>query len=301
MKGNAMKAQVQTFIRFLSVERSLSSSTLESYGRDLEGLVDYLEEQSVTKSVSVQRHHLSHYLMRLKEKGRKASTLSRHIASIRAFFHYLAVEGFIQQNPAIYIETPKQEKKAPSIMSVEKAGQLLETPLTVTASGKRDKAMLELLYATGIRVSELISLNVSSVNLQLNIISCVGNRLKERIVPFGRVAAAALNDYLEVGRVDLLRPSKEEDALFLNQQGTRMTRQGFWKMIKKYAKEAGIEEAITPHTLRHSFAAHLLENGADLRSVQELLGHADISTTQRYTKLSKVRMKDTYNNAHPRA
>lgn len=296
-----MRAQVQTFIQYLMNERALSSSTLESYGRDLQGLLDYLEQQSVANVADVQRHHLSHYLLRLKESGRKPSTVSRHIASIRAFFHYLAVNGYIQLNPAIYIESPKQEKKEPSVLSVENAGQLLETPQPVTAAGKRDKAMLELLYATGIRVSELISLNVDSVNSQLNIIRCVGSGMKERIIPFGRMAAAAINDYLQYGRPELLRHSADEPALFLNQLGKRMTRQGFWKMVKKYAKEAGISGEITPHTLRHSFAAHLLENGADLRAVQELLGHADISTTQRYTRLSKVKMKDVYSNSHPRA
>ncbi|ACT00988.1 site-specific tyrosine recombinase XerD [Paenibacillus sp. JDR-2] len=296
-----MKAQVESFIQYLMNERALSSSTLESYGRDLQGLLDYLEQQSIANVADVHRHHLSHYLLRLKESGRKTSTVSRHIASIRAFFHYLAVNGYIQLNPAIYIESPKQEKKEPSVLSMENAGLLLETPQPVTAAGKRDKAMLELLYATGIRVSELISLNVDSVNSQLNIIRCVGSGMKERIIPFGRMAAAALDDYLQNGRAELLRQSEDEPALFLNQLGTRMTRQGFWKMVKKYAKEAGISEEITPHTLRHSFAAHLLENGADLRAVQELLGHADISTTQRYTKVSKVKMKDIYSNAHPRA
>lgn len=296
-----MKDQVQSFIEYLTNERALSSSTLESYGRDLQGLLNYLEEQSVANVRDIQRHHLSHYLLRLKESGRKVSTVSRHIASIRAFFHYLAVNGYIQLNPAIYIESPKQEKKEPSVLSVENAGLMLETPQPVNAAGKRDKAMLELLYATGIRVSELISLNVDSVNAQLNVIRCVGSGMKERIIPFGRMAAAALVDYLQAGRSELLRHNEEEPALFLNQLGTRMTRQGFWKMVKKYAKEAGISEEITPHTLRHSFAAHLLENGADLRAVQELLGHADISTTQRYTRLSKVRMKDVYSNAHPRA
>lgn len=296
-----MKDQVQSFIKYLTNERALSSSTLESYGRDLQGLINYLEEQSVANVGEIQRHHLSHYLLRLKESGRKVSTVSRHIASIRAFFHYLAVNGLIQLNPAIYIESPKQEKKEPSVLSVENAGLLLETPQPANAPGKRDKAMLELLYATGIRVSELISLNVDSVNAQLNVIRCVGSGMKERIIPFGRMAATALDDYLQFGRSELLRHNESEPALFLNQLGTRMTRQGFWKMVKKYAKEAGISEEITPHTLRHSFAAHLLENGADLRAVQELLGHADISTTQRYTRLSKVRMKDVYSNAHPRA
>ncbi|MFF2090202.1 site-specific tyrosine recombinase XerD [Paenibacillus sp. NPDC058174] len=296
-----MEDYVQSFIRHLAVERSLSPSTLESYGRDLSGLVDYLSEFDVSRPADVQRHHLSHYMLQLKETGRKAATLTRHIVSIRAFFHYLALEGVIAHNPAIYLESPKQEKKAPSVLSVEAAGLLLDAPQPVTTAGIRDKAMLELLYATGIRVTELIMLNLDSVNLQLNIIRCVGSGMKERIIPFGRMAKDALEHYLEASRSELLKRSPGEEALFLNVLGTRMTRQGFWKMIKKYAKAAGIVEDITPHTLRHSFAAHLLENGADLRAVQELLGHADISTTQRYTRLAKVRMKDAYTQAHPRA
>ncbi|MUT65551.1 site-specific tyrosine recombinase XerD [Paenibacillus sp. NEAU-GSW1] len=297
-----MEAQIQAFIRHLTIEKSLSRSTLESYSRDLTGLQDYLRQQAVCTAADVQRHHLSHYLLQLKETGRKASTLMRHIVSIRAFFHYLALEGVIMQNPAIHIEAPKQEKKAPSVLSVETASLLIDAPQPDSAYGMRDKAMLELLYATGIRVSELISLNVDSVNMQLGFIRCVGGGLKERIIPFGRMAKAALEQYMEAGRHELLLKSgSDREALFLNLLGTRMTRQGFWKMIKKYAKAAGIDGDITPHTLRHSFAAHLLDNGADLRAVQELLGHADISTTQMYTRLTKVRMKEAYTNAHPRA
>ncbi|ANY68800.1 site-specific tyrosine recombinase XerD [Paenibacillus sp. BIHB 4019] len=296
-----MKSLVNSFIRFLSVERSLSKNTLESYGRDLLFLLDYMESQNIESASAVQKHHLAHYLLQLKEDGRKASTLSRHIVSIRAFFHYLLVEGFIDRDPSIYIESPKQETKPPQILSMEHTSLLLDTPQCVTTAGKRDKAMLELLYATGMRVSELISLDVPSVNRQLGFIQCVGSNRKERIVPFGRKAAEALEDYLEHGRVGLQRHGKQEDALFLNHLGTRMTRQGFWKTVKKYAKEAGIEADITPHTLRHSFAAHLLENGADVRTVQALLGHADVATTQKYSKLTKVKMKDVYNSAHPRA
>ncbi|MFF2482093.1 site-specific tyrosine recombinase XerD [Paenibacillus sp. NPDC058071] len=298
-----MKADVQSFLRFLSAEKALSSNTLESYGRDLYGLVDYLDKHAVSLPADVQRHHLSHYLVQLKESGRKSSTLSRHLVSIRAFFHYLADEGQIVQNPARSIASPKPEKREPSVLSVEKAGLLLDTPKAATHAGIRDKAMLELLYATGIRVSELISLNTDSVNMQLGFVRCVSGDMKERIIPFGKMARAALEPYLEQAREMLIKPSSGADgnALFLNLLGTRMTRQGFWKMIKKYAKEAGIDEEITPHTLRHSFASHLLENGADVRAVQELLGHADVSTTQRYTKLAKIRLKDAYSNAHPRA
>jgi integrase/recombinase XerD len=199
------------------------------------------------------------------------------------------------------MEAPKQEKKPPSILSVAVTNTLLETPNSSSASGKRDKAMLELIYATGIRVSELVSLNVEHVNMQLEFIQCIGTGQKERLVPFGKLASDAILDYLQSGRDELLTERSSESALFLNHLGTRLTRQGFWKTIKKYAKEAGIEEEITPHTLRHSVAAHLLDNGADIRSVQELLGHADISSTLKYTQVSKMRMKEVYSRAHPRA
>lgn len=296
-----MKAHLIRYIQYLQVERRLSANTLASYERDLIGFICYLEEKGLTEITAVQRFHISMYMHHLKEQGRKAATLSRHIVSVRAFFHYLIVEDVIVQNPAVFMEAPKQEKKPPSILSVAVTTSLLEAPSSISSTGKRDKAMLELLYATGIRVSELVSLNVEHIHLQLGFVTCIGTGLKERIIPFGKLAADAITDYLQNGRDALLTHREAESALFLNHLGTRLTRQGFWKTIKKYAKEAGIQEDITPHTLRHSVAAHLLENGADIYAVQEMLGHADVSTTMKYTEVSKTRMKDTYSRAHPRA
>ncbi|MDQ8735524.1 site-specific tyrosine recombinase XerD [Paenibacillus sp. LHD-38] len=296
-----MKAHLNHYIHYLRTERRLSENTLSSYERDLNQFIHYVQEQGINDITAVQRHLISRYMLHLKEQGRKAATLSRHIVSVRAFFHYLVAQGYLLSNPSIYMEAPKQEKKPPSILSVAVTSTLLETPDSASAAGKRDKAMLELIYATGIKVSELVALNIEHINMQLEFIQCIGTGLKERIVPFGRLAAKALSDYLDSGRTELLTERESESALFLNHLGTRLTRQGFWKTIKKHAKEAGINEDITPYTLRHSVAAHLLDNGADIRAVQELLGHADISTTLKYTQVSTTRIKDTYNRAHPRA
>ncbi|OBZ08079.1 site-specific tyrosine recombinase XerD [Bacillus sp. FJAT-26390] len=296
-----MKAHLNRYIQYLRLERGLSANTLSSYERDLNQFISYVQELGLIEIADVQRHHISRYMLHLKEQGRKAATLSRHIVSVRAFFHYLITEGIIVNNPSIYMEAPKQEKKPPSILSVDDTSALLETPNSASAAGKRDRAMLELIYATGIRVTELVSLNLEHINMQLGFVQCIGTNQKERLVPFGRLAAEALTDYLQSGRDELTSLRESQSALFLNHLGTRLTRQGFWKTIKKHAKEAGIAEEITPHTLRHSVAAHLLDNGADIRAVQELLGHADISTTLKYTQIPKTRMKETYNRAHPRA
>jgi integrase/recombinase XerD len=296
-----MKAHLQTFIRFLEDQRRLSRNTVSCYERDLAFFLEFAAQQGVAGVGDIQKHHISRYLLGLRQQGRATATVSRHIVSIRSFFHYLTSERLVTHDPALQMETPKQEKKLPMVMTVEEVERLLAAPDSSNPAGIRDKAMLELLYATGIRVSELISLDVDYVNLTLGFIRCIGANTKERVIPLGGIACEALSMYLETVRHKLLKGDSGEQALYLNQLGTRMTRQGFWKMIKKYAAEAGIKSEITPHTLRHSFAAHLLENGADLRSVQEMLGHADISTTQIYTQVTKTRIKDVYNQAHPRA
>ncbi|GKU79619.1 site-specific tyrosine recombinase XerD [Paenibacillus sp. L3-i20] len=296
-----MKAQLNLYISYLQMERRLSANSLASYERDLVRFICYAEDQGITEWQSVQRHHLSKYMALLKEQGRKAATISRHIVSVRAFFHYLALRGIIVQDPSIHMEAPKQEKKPPLVLTIATTSTLLDTPSTESATGKRDKAMLELLYATGIRVTELVSLNTEHLHLSLGYIQCIGSSMKERVIPFGSHASAALASYLDAGREQLVTEREPASALFLNHLGTRMTRQGFWKMIKKYAKEAKINEEITPHTLRHSVASHLLDNGADVRTVQELLGHSDIATTLKYTQVSKTRMKEAYTSAHPRA
>jgi integrase/recombinase XerD len=246
------------------------------------------------------RNTILAYLTNLQSKGRAVSTISRNLAAIKSFYQYLVRERYLDKDPAANLESPKLEKKLPKILSIAEVEELLKQPNGSMPAGMRDKAMLELLYATGIRVSELISLNISDVNLDMGYIKCYGKGAKERIVPLGSIAVKCVQEYIHKGRTKLVR-TYEEPALFVNHHGNRLTRQGFWKIIKKYAQEANIKEDITPHTLRHSFAAHLLENGADLRSVQEMLGHADISTTQIYTHVTKNHLKEVYDKAHPRA
>ncbi|WP_274651718.1 site-specific tyrosine recombinase XerD [Paenibacillus humicola] len=295
-----MRAHLEAFMRYLQDEKRLSHSTLGSYERDLEGFLAFAAEQGLQGPGDIQKHHVSRYMLGLKQQGRANATVIRHAVSIRSFFHYLLRERIVGHDPTLELDTPKPVRKLPTILSVGDVERLLSAP-EATAGGIRDKAMLELLYATGIRVSELVALDLPDVNISLGFIRCGGAAGRERVVPMGAVACEALTAYADSVRGRLLRGGDAENALFLNQLGTRMTRQGFWKIVKKYAAEAGITLDITPHTLRHSFAAHLLENGADLRSVQEMLGHADISTTQVYAQVAKTRIKDVYNGAHPRA
>ncbi|MGG2200592.1 MULTISPECIES: site-specific tyrosine recombinase XerD [Paenibacillus] len=295
-----MREQLQSFIRFLCDERGLAPNTLDSYERDIMQYLDYLEESGVGSLAETGKTNLSGYMLRLKQKGRAAATQTRSIISIRAFYQFLVRERRIDHDPSLHLETPKLEKRVPKVLTVQEIGRLLDAPQTGSPSGMRDKAMLEVLYATGIRVSELISLDVASVNPGLGFIRCVGTS-KERIVPLGRIASDYVQAYIDSMRPKLLKPSKVEEALFISHLGSRMTRQGFWKIMKRYAQEAGIEQEITPHTLRHSFATHLLENGADLRSVQEMLGHADISSTQIYAQVTRGKMKEVYDRTHPRA
>ncbi|GIP32310.1 site-specific tyrosine recombinase XerD [Paenibacillus sp. J2TS4] len=296
-----MKLHLQSFIHFLSVERGLSSNTLEAYERDLSQYIDYLRDTGITSLDGLAPADVQGYLLHLKKKGKASSTLSRTMVSIRSFHRFLLQERTITKDPSAHMESPRQEKKLPKILTFEEVERLLETPQSSTAAGLRDKAMLELLYATGIRVSELISLEVGNVNLGMGFVRCIGKGSKERIIPVGRTATEWLNEYLSTGRPQLLKPAQADSTLFLNRRGTGMTRQGFWKIIKQYAREALITKEITPHTLRHSFATHLLDNGADLRAVQEMLGHSDISTTQIYTHVSRTRMKEVYDRSHPRA
>lgn len=296
-----MMVDLQSFIRFLSVERGLSKNTLESYERDLQQFVDYLDRQGITTWKETSKTNIAGFMSQLKLLGRAAATLSRNLVSIRAFYQYLVRERLVDADPSLFIESPKLEKKLPKVLSIEEVGQLLDAPHLELVSGVRDKAMLELLYATGIRVSELISMNVDDVHLQLGFIRCMGKGNKERNIPLSSIAIRCLTAYIHKDRKKLLKKSADEEALFIGHLGTRMTRQGFWKILKRYASEMNIESDITPHALRHSFAAHLIENGADLRSVQEMLGHSDISSTQLYVQVTKLKMKDVYNNAHPRA
>lgn len=295
-----MEGYVNEFINYLAVERGLAPNTLESYGRDLRQFQTYLQNDKMDMIKDSNRNTILSYLNNLQTKGRAVSTISRNLAAIKSFYQYLVRERYLEKDPAANLESPKLEKKLPKILSINEVEELLKQPNAFLPTGQRDKAMLELLYATGIRVSELISLNISDVNLDMGYIKCYGKGSKERIVPLGSIAARCVQEYISKGRSKLVR-TYDEAALFVNHHGNRLTRQGFWKIIKKYAQEANIMKDITPHTLRHSFATHLLENGADLRSVQEMLGHADISTTQIYTHVTKNHLKEVYDKAHPRA
>jgi len=295
-----MESYVNQFINYLEVERGLAQNTLESYGRDLHQFQNYLENGNMEILKDSNRTTITTYLSSLQAKGRAVSTISRNLAAIKSFYQYLVRERYLENDPAANLESPKLEKKLPKVLTILEVEELLKQPSGLLPAGLRDKAMLELLYATGIRVSELISLNISDVNLEMGYIKCYGKGAKERIIPLGSIAVKCVQDYLAKGRSKLIR-TYEEASLFVNHHGNRLTRQGFWKIIKKYAHEAAINKEITPHTLRHSFATHLLENGADLRSVQEMLGHADISTTQIYTHVTNNHLKEVYDKAHPRA
>lgn len=292
---------LNTFMEYLSVERGLSANTLESYKRDLDAFAEFLRTQHPANTLEdAKRPDLMNYLMALRARGRANSTISRNLASLRSFYHFLLREEAIQSDPTVHIESPKIEKRLPKVLSIDEVERLLCSPDTTTSVGMRDKAMLELLYATGLRVSELVSIRVSDVNLSTGYLKCMGKGSKERIIPVGEIAQSALLGYLASARGLLLR-SQPSDALFLNHHGHPMSRQGFWKILKKYAHAVRIIKDITPHTLRHSFATHLLERGADLRAVQEMLGHADISTTQIYTHVTRGRLREVYASAHPRA
>ncbi|MGG3891812.1 site-specific tyrosine recombinase XerD [Metabacillus fastidiosus] len=297
-----MRDQIKDFIHYLVVERGLSSNTIVSYERDLKSYYQFLsEEENIDSFNEVSRLHIIQFLKKLKDSNKSSKTIARHTASIRSFHQFLLREKAASSDPSVQIESPQIERSLPKILSLEEVEKLLDTPLLTSPFGYRDKAMLELLYATGIRVSEMIQLNLADVHLTMGFIRCYGKGNKERIVPIGRAATEAITSYIERGRVHLLSAKHPTDALFLNHHGKRISRQGFWKNLKKITIQANIKKELTPHTLRHSFATHLLENGADLRAVQEMLGHADISTTQIYTHVTKTRLKDVYKQFHPRA
>ncbi len=294
-----MSELVSEFVRYLEKDKKLSNNTLQSYRRDTQQYIAYLADHEYHHAKDATKAVVVSYLGHLEKLGRATSTISRNIVSLKALYQYLMRTSALAQDPTRDIHSPKIDKKLPQILSAEEIALLLEQPNTEDVKGCRDKAMLELLYATGIRVSELISLNIQDVNLQLGFIRCRGAK-NERLIPIGKICSAALKEYIFNVRGALLRLA-EENALFVNMNGLRISRQGFWKLIKQYAKQAHITKEITPHTLRHSFAAHLLENGADLQSIQSMLGHADISSTQVYAQLMSHKLKDVYTKAHPRA
>lgn len=295
-----MKDTVHDFFHYLQIERGLSDNTLTSYRRDLKHYYNYLHKNGKTSWNMIDRNDIIRFLYSLKDNGKSAATISRCLSSIRLFHQFLIREKIVEHDASLHIETPKKERKLPEVLSSEEVDQLLniqgKTPLAI-----RNKAMFELIYATGLRVSELTSLKVDDLHLMMGFVRCMGKGAKERIVPLGDVAKQALENYFHHSRSILLKKQTNVNALFLNQHGRPLSRQGFWKILKSTAKAANIDKNITPHMLRHSFATHLLENGADLRAVQEMLGHADISTTQIYTHINKARLKDIYQEYHPRA
>lgn len=290
---------IKAYETYLTKVKQASVNTVASYLRDIRQFSDWLDETTGLNVIDALQMHIQEYLAHLEEDGRSGATLSRNLASLKNFYSYLVTSGFLEQTPVVDVHVDRGEKKLPQILTGREIELLLSQPIPTDVKGSRDKAMLEVLYATGIRVSELIALNISDVNMELGTIKCAGAK-KHRIIPLYPAARKALQSYLKDSRSSLLA-DPDEIALFVNVSGVRMSRQGFWKNLKFYQSTARIEKPITPHTLRHSFAVHLLENGADLDSLQELLGHSDISSTQMYTQMVNKKLKSVYEKCHPKA
>lgn len=288
------------YLHYLKVERGLSENTINSYGIDLKLFLEYLRENEIPSFKQVNKEVIVNYMQSEKNNNKANSSILRSVSSLRKFFQYLAQEKIIEKDPMLLIDTPKKKQHLPQVLTKEEVEKLLCSPNTGQVLGLRDRAMLELMYATGLRISEIINLKLEDLHLTMGTLQTLGKGHKERIVPVGDEAIKWVNRYLEEARPKLLK-QKRSNYLFLNFHGNNLTRQGVWKNLKAEVRKAGIQKNITPHTLRHSFATHILENGADLRIVQELLGHADISTTQIYTHLSNKQLADIYNRAHPRA
>lgn len=288
-------------MEYLTVELGLSANTRQAYERDLRLFCKTLGFKNSDALVNVSREQITGYMTQLKEKGLAAATIARKLAAIKAFYRFMTAEGYMDANPAEVVEAGTKGIKLPRVLSEDEVVRLLNQPDIKTAEGFRDRTMLEVLYATGMRVSELISLTLERVDLNMKYIIAFGKGSKERIVPLGSVAAEFLQQYLEKVRPKLTHAGRNTNIVFLAFGGHELTRQRFWQIIRAYGRKANINKALTPHILRHSFATHLLDNGADLRSVQELLGHSDISTTQIYTHLTNKRLRDIYAKAHPRA
>ena len=296
-----MTGRMQLFLEYLTVELGLSANTRQAYERDLRLFCKTLGFKNSDALVNVSREQITGYMTQLKEKGLAAATIARKLAAIKAFYRFMTAEGYMDANPAEVVEAGTKGIKLPRVLSEDEVVRLLNQPNITTAEGFRDRTMLEVLYATGMRVSELINLTLERVDLNMKYIIAFGKGSKERIVPLGSVAAEFLQHYLEKVRPKLTHEDRNTNIVFLAFGGHELTRQRFWQIIRAYGRKANINKALTPHILRHSFATHLLDNGADLRSVQELLGHSDISTTQIYTHLTNKRLRDIYAKAHPRA
>ncbi len=290
---------IEAYTEYLRTEKRASDNTVASYVRDVHQFCVYLSDVENVEVTGCRPEQIERYISYMTGRGKSSASVARGVASLKSFYNYLLSQGQVEANPAKGAAPVRSERKLPQILTGKEVELFLEQPQCVDAKGYRDHAMLELLYATGIRVSELISLNLDDLNLSAGFIRCIG-RGKERIIPLYPTAIRALTDYVRDIRPQILL-DPQEPALFVNMSGERMSRQGFWKIIKYYQQKAQIDKDITPHTLRHSFAAHLLENGADLRSIQEMLGHADISSTQIYSHMVKQKLQDVYHKAHPRA
>jgi len=291
---------IQAYEKYLIKVKQASSNTVASYMRDIRQFSEWTKHEALSGLLDVSQLNISSYLSFLQEEGKSGATISRSLASLKNFYAYLVSSGFLETSPVTTdIHVTRGEKKLPSILSGKEVELLLAQPSGTDSKGIRDKAMLEVMYATGMRVSELIDLNIEDVNLELSLIKCSNNK-KTRAIPIYPAAVQALRIYIKDVRSSMLADPKES-ALFVNIGGSRMSRQGFWKILKHYQSKAGIEKEITPHTLRHSFAVHLLENGADLGSLQELMGHSDISSTQMYTQMINQKLKSVYEKCHPKA
>ncbi len=296
-----MKEQIIDYLHYLTIERGLSQNTRKSYERDLEQYLTFLTEQHIKDWQAVDRVLILSFLQQLQQSGKSSATIIRMVSSLRRFHQFLRQERFTDHDPMQHIDSPKKQQKLPDTLSLSEVERLIETPDTKEVLGIRDRAIFEVMYATGLRVSELIGLQLKDLHLSMGLLQTTGKGDKERIVPLGDLAIQWIETYLEEARPFLTRKHPEESHLFVNNHGKQLSRQGIWKNLKALVRKAGITKNVTPHTLRHSFATHLLENGADLRTVQELLGHVDISTTQIYTHITKKRMTEVYKQHFPRA
>lgn len=295
-----METIIEEYLKFIQIEKGLSENTIGAYRRDLKKYQLYMQEQKIAHIDFIDRQTIQECLGSLIDQGASAKSIARFISTIRSFHQFALREKYAAKDPTVLIETPKYEKKLPDVLDVEEVIQLLETPDLTINNGYRDRTILELLYATGMRVTELIQIEIEDVNLIMGFVKVFGKGNKERIIPLGDTVIEYLDTYINTVRPQLLKKTVT-NVLFLNLHGRPLTRQGIWKLIKQYGLRANITKTLTPHTLRHSFATHLLENGADLRAVQEMLGHSDISTTQLYTHVSKTQIRQMYNQFHPRA
>ena len=291
---------IDDYIVYLTVEKGSSRNTIEAYSNDVRKLAQYLSDADIKRWSQVDSYHIRGYLAFMQQEDVTNTTRARNVAAMKSFFRFLYIEKYTDSNLAELLDGPRKEKVLPKYLTIEEVERLMAAPDVTTPNGCRDKAMLELLYASGLRVTELITLRLSDISFEMAYVRCFGKGAKERVIPLGKYALQALERYIDVCRPNVMN-NWQTDILFLNKSGNGLTRQGFWKIIKKYGQEAGITADLTPHVLRHSFATHLLSNGADLRAIQEMLGHADIATTQIYTHLLGEQMLEVYKEAHPRA